>query len=111
MGGRGCNNIKSLGRKKSKGSVMATAVVMVIVMITKIKRATIVKAYGPPNGAGCLAPPGIAPRSVSASVAFDGPGIAVQHQYKHNPSVHRPVPRGASPILPLVMRSRRPTQW
>ena len=49
------NNIKRLGRK-SKGSVATTAAVTATVMTTTIKEATIVKAHGPPSGAGCLAP-------------------------------------------------------
>jgi hypothetical protein len=44
----------SLGRE-SKGSV-ATTLVKAIVMMTTIKRATILNAYALPNGASCLHP-------------------------------------------------------
>jgi hypothetical protein len=64
---------------------------------------------GPLSGASCLAPQGIAPWSVSASVAFDSLRIAVRYQYKH-PSMHCPNPRGAPPVPPSVMRNRRPTR-
>ena len=96
------NNIKRLSRR----SIATTAAAMVTVMITTTKTAATVKAHGSPSGAGCLAPQGIAHRSVSASVAFNSLRIAVRHQYKHNRSVHRPDPRGAPPFPPLVMRSR-----
>jgi hypothetical protein len=77
MGGRSCNNIWSLGGKKSKGSVMATAAVTVTVMTTTtIRKATTVKAHDQPSGVGCLPPIAILPQSADASVAFNGVMIA-----------------------------------
>jgi hypothetical protein len=55
IGGRRCNNIRSLGRKKSKVNVIATVAVTVIVIITTIKTATIVKAYSLLSNTSCLA--------------------------------------------------------
>jgi len=58
MRGRSSTNIKRLSRKSgsSRRSIATTAAAMVTVMKTTTKTATIVKAYSPPSGTGCLAP-------------------------------------------------------
>jgi hypothetical protein len=91
MGGRSCNNIRSRGRKKSKGSVVAIAAVTVIVMTTTtIRTATIVKAHDQPSGVGCLPYIAIPPQSADASVAFNGviiAGVPVQTQLERSLSL------------------------
>lgn len=90
---------------------MTTAPTSTMTAITTIRTATTAKAYNLLSSVGRLPPTAIPPRSISACVTFDSLGIAVRHQYQHNPRVHQPVPRGPL-LVPSVMKRkrRRPTR-